>query len=118
MFKKTLTSALIVASVLGGLSATAQAHDGPAVIRDHRTNMVVRDHRTPRLNEVVIVDVDKLPCSSGYAQLWQGGYNSIQYTDCEGFTYGYTAIKNDMFFRAQMNAISGDLTITMLGFAH
>jgi len=136
MFKKAILSATILAVSMAAMQSAAQAsedsatmrdHRATAVVRDHRTESVVRDHRTetvvrdhrqPAKNEIVPVNRAKLACHVGYEKLWWDGYSAIQYSDCGGVTYSYRAIKNDMLYRADMNAYSGELQLTMLGFAH
>jgi hypothetical protein len=145
MFKKAILSATILAVSLGALQPAAQASDDSTVVRDHRAKTVVRDHRTepvvrdhrtetvvrdhrtetvvrdhrqPAKNEVVPVNRPKLACHVGYRKLQWNGYSAIQYSDCGGVSYSYRAIRNDMLYRADMNAYSGEIQLTMLGFAH
>ena len=93
-------------------------HRTATKVRDHRTRNVIRDHRSQRNNEVVVVKVKKFSCGTGYERLRRTGFRSIQIADCYGAKYSYRAHRNNKIFRADMNAYSGRIQLTMLGFAH
>ncbi len=93
-------------------------HRTGTTVRDHRTDVVVRDHRDPRKTEVVVVTREKLSCATGYQRLLRTGYRSISVIDCTGIKYSYNGVMDQKIFRADMNAYTGNIEVTLLGFAH
>lgn len=144
MFSRSALSALVAAATLISFQPAALASDSISVrdhrakvvvrdhrtttkvrdhrtttkVRDHRTRNVIRDHRSQRKNEVVVVKAKKFSCGTGYERLRRTGFSSIQIADCSGAKYSYHAHRNNKIFRADMNAYSGRIQVTMLGFAH
>lgn len=135
MFSGAVLSALIAAATLISFQPAALAsdttsvrdHRAKVVVRDHRTTTkarghktrnVIRDHRSQRNNEVVVVKAKKFSCGTGYERLRRTGFRSIKIADCSGVKYSYHAHRNNKLFRADMNAYSGRIQVTMLGIAH
>lgn len=96
-----LVASISIASSLAG----AQAADGRAEVRDHRSKPIIRDHRTTRKNEVVPSKQKKYSCASGSERLVRMGYASISAYDCNGSVYHYTAVEGASIFRDRVQAV-------------
>lgn len=124
---KCIATLLVVSISIASSLAGAQAADGRAEVRDHRSNPIVRDHRskpiirdhrTTRKNEVVPSKQKKYSCASGSERLVRMGYTSISAYDCNGSVYYYTAIEGASIFRASMKAFTGKMTVQFIALAN